>query len=190
MHTYSLSSLFLCTTLVLGCFGCEEEGVPPTSPQVLSASLVCSQQGTEYYLESFSMVVEDINGSETLLDPSVEVLSVAIPLNSTPLLSAKGKANQAAEETSMMDEVEEAAEAEETDETDETDETPMNMPEVEQDSCTFESCKMRYTWDIQDSSESGSILCGDDGLALVAQVRIMDESGRLQQEITVNSEPL
>ena len=192
MNIRVLYSLVLISTLTLFSVACEEEGIiPPTSPEVLSASLVCSQQGTEYYLESFSMVVEDINGSETLLEPSVEVLSVALPITSTPILSAKGKANAATEESAMMAE-EEAQANEETEEGEDAsmdDETPMDMPEVETDSCTFDSCKMRYSWSAQNSTDTSPILCGEDGLALEARVRIMDESGRIQQDITVNSEP-
>ena len=182
-------ALLVCVSFILGSLGCEEEGIPETSPQVLRASLVCSQQGNDYYLESFSMVVEDSNGSETLLEPSVEVLSVALPMTSTPILSAKGKAAQnAAEAQEEMEPASEDEEGEEGEQSDESD-SMMDMPPAETDSCTFESCKMRYTWSAQDSSDTSPILCGEDGLALVARVRIMDETGRLQQDITVNSEP-
>ena len=202
MRIFSLW-IMICLLIIVGGFGCYQEGIPPTSPpSILTASLKCSQQGTQYYLDSFSMVVEDANGSETLLDPSVEVLSVALPLTSTPILSARGKANQEnadANEMANTDEEQSDTMADDTpdDAADDTpddiaDEMPDEMidaPEVETDSCTFDSCKMRYTWSADDASETSPVLCGEDGLALVAQVRIMDESGRLQQNISVNSEP-
>ena len=177
-----ISLWILICTLTVGGWGCEEEGIPPTDPSILSASLLCSQQGNQYYLESFSMTVEDVNGSATLLVPSVEVLSIALPLTSKEILSAKAQASQDAQ--MMMDESEdtgdEETEGEET-EGEETEGEEMDASAmVEVDSCTFESCKVRYSWSAQTDSESSPILCGDDGEALVAYVRIMDESGREQ----------
>ena len=90
----------------------------------------------------------------------------------------------------MVEDVADDAEDNEEGEEDSMEnDAPMDMQEVEQDSCTFDSCKMRYSWSAQGSSDTSPILCGEDGLALEARVRIMDESGRIQQDITVNSEP-
>jgi len=76
----------LCAALSLGgvsLFGCAEDE-PPNLPSFVEgeAVMLCTQEGSAYYLSELSFVVEDKDGAETLLAPSVELSALSLPVES------------------------------------------------------------------------------------------------------------
>lgn len=121
--------------------GCGEEP-KPNLPSFVEGSLelLCEIESGESYLSELSFTVEDLDGSESLLTPSVELRSLSLMVEGEPL--------EVSEEESK---------------------------------CSVESCRTRYTWRFEASSQ-GRVSCGESGEELTATVTVSDENGHVVVE--------
>lgn len=123
--------------------GCEDEPPPNDPPVVIvnQASAVCEPRDGSFALMDLSFVIEDLQGSDTLLTPYVEFQSIALQVESEKLPAPTVEERAAAVETGEM------------------------LPV-----CEKESCRVRYTWTYRAGDENSGLLFCEDGDQLLIKI--------------------
>jgi hypothetical protein len=146
---------------LIALMGCEEDPPPPPPPNLpvlLDGQALCERRMGDYYLTEVSLLVQDYDGIDTLLAPSAELLSIALPLEPNPIPAPPPEEEEARRE--MLAEMAAGD--------DEITEEPI---------CMVESCQVRYVWRQSNDEDSAPILCGADGKDVLISIRVMDQDG-------------
>lgn len=74
-------STLLTISLLVALWGCDEPP-PPSPPVVLKGTLSCERVGGDFILDRLELLVEDLDGTDNLLNPYVAISSIPLPLMS------------------------------------------------------------------------------------------------------------
>ena len=144
--------------LMLTSLGCGEDPPPPPPnlPEILDAKLSCARLQGTYFLSEMIAQVRDYDGADSILQPSAELVTVALTLAEERI-----PAPSIEEEEMVREQRAEAGDKEGAAE-------PI---------CEVESCEVKYLWRLEDFDDVSPILCGDDGKGLSLKFRVMDDQG-------------
>ena len=157
-----LCPLFLTSTLALSgsMLGCEDPP-PNDSPTVIGSSTfaLCERKEGNYALSELQFVIEDLQGSDTLVQPFVGYRNVSIPMSETAIPAPTSEELSAAKEAGQT-----------------------------LKTCSSESCRMQYSWTYErNDAEGGLIRC--DATEAQVEVIIKDINGNERAfKITVMQE--
>jgi hypothetical protein len=159
---YSLSTALLLIlsgfTLFIAC----DDPPPNDSPSVIGAevSALCERKEGALALAEISFVIEDLQGSDTLIDPYVEYRNTSIPMEATSLPAPTS---------------EELAMARESGE--------------ELNACGAESCRMYYSWIYDRNDEEGGLIsCAEDGYPVSVIIKDINNNEKSFQIIVEREE--
>lgn len=163
MHRPARLALSLASLCALA--ACEDPAPPANNTPVIldeELSLSCAREQSIFTLSALSFIVEDLDGAETLRQPSVELLAIGLPVTAEVIPAPTPEEVAAAKESGSED---------------------------TRFQCKHESCRVRYTWRRDASMGDGKVFCGDDGSALSVQIAIEDQvAGRATRQVTSTAE--
>lgn len=155
--TIGLISLVCIASLIISC----DDPPPNNPPSIIGAevSALCEREEGAFALVEVNFVIEDLEGSDTLLAPFVEYRKVPIPMEASPIPAPSPEELATAKESG-----------------------------VKLNSCGAESCRMHYSWTYdRGNQEHGLIRCAAEDEPVY--VRLKDQNDNEQSfQILVDRE--